>query len=105
MLHKIADKLQRLGINHAQFNALLVLLLVLLLCAAYYFGAVSGAGVVTAVSASALNVAMWVAVAFGLQYFLGGIGEDVINALFNHNIAVAIYMVGVFISIALLIKG
>lgn len=98
--------LESKGINHTQFNALVVVVCALVLAFAFKLGAASGAGIVTALAGSALNIALFLAVAFGLQFFMAGVGTDVNKKIFDDmNIAAAYYMGALMLSLALLIKG
>lgn len=94
------------GFNHSQFNALVVIACVLILAGAYYAGAAGGSGILTAIAGSALNIGLFLAVAFGLQFFLAGVGRNVLKDIFDeHNTAAAYYIGAIFLALALLIKG
>lgn len=106
MKKKIEAFLTGLGVNHSQFILLVVLLCAVMLLAAYKAGATGSTGILVALAGTALNVGLFLAVAFLLQFTMAGLNVDIPNEIFRkHNTAASYYMGALFIALAMLIKG
>lgn len=92
------------GADHTIFLMLLMLALGLLVFYNVETGAVLSKGVTTTAHAKAQKVLAWVFICFPLQYFMGGRRIRIVDEIIRqHNQALAQYMAGIFIAVAILL--
>lgn len=104
-MNRIKGFLDAKGINHTAFIAAVAVLGGLFILAAYVVGIIPGAGVVTVAAGSIMALALFLVSAFGLQFFLGGTGLDVLKIVAREPVALAYYVGALFISLAIVLKG
>lgn len=104
-MNRVKGFLEAKGINHTAFIAAVAVLGGCFILAAYAVGIIPAEGVVTVAAGSVLALALFLVVAFGLQFFLGGVGLDVLKIVSREPVALAYYVGALFISLAILLKG
>lgn len=94
-------------INHTIFNGLAIAVTSYLIYLVVGNGTADGKSVLSLITGIMMNVALFLGIGFGLQFFQMGIGRNVQEEVFDKdNIAVAIYQAGLFIALAIIIaKG
>ena len=94
-------------VNHTLFNYLAIVATGILVTIVITNGSADANSVLSLFTGIMMNVALFLGIAFGLQFFQMGIGTDVTKEIYNeHNIAAAIYQAGLFMALAIVIaKG
>lgn len=104
MSDKKSELPEKRGVDHTPY----VMLLILALGGLVFYNAETGAvlrqGIVTSTHSKALKVASWFMICFPLQYFMAGRRVRIVDEIIRqHNQALANYMAGIFIAVALLL--
>ena len=94
-------------LNSGVFNWVVVMGIIGLIGYLYGSGIATMDGILSAVGGILMNVAAWIVIVFGLEYFQLGLGKDIKDEIYtDKNIAASIYEVGIKIGLAIVIaKG
>jgi hypothetical protein len=97
----------KLNINHTWYNYATMLFCACLIYLANKFGGANFNSIIGIFGGIGANVILWISLVFGLEYFQLGIDRNIKKEIYDeHNIAAAIYELGIKIGLALIIaKG
>lgn len=91
--------------NHTIFNVATILVTIVLLAFVVKSGEVEVKTILNLITGIMMNVALFLGITFGLQYFQMSIGRDISKEIFDeHNVAAAIFQGFLALSIALVIS-
>lgn len=94
----------KVNINHTWFNWIVSFLTAAVVFYLVNIGTVEKTSVFGLLGGMMTNVSVYLAVAFGLQFFQMGIGKDIQKEIYTeHNIAAAIYQGFLLLGIAIVI--
>lgn len=92
-------------IDHKYFNIILGVISVSIVGFLINTGNVGLDSILGMVGSTFFNVSLFLSFAFGLQFFLKNIKLNILEEIFDEkNTAAAIYMLGIFISLAIIIS-
>ena len=94
-------------LNSGVFNWVIVIFIIGLIGYLGGSGIATKEGILASIGGILMNVAAWIVIVFGLEYFQLGLGKDIKDEIYtDKNIAASIYEVGIKIGLAIVIaKG